>query len=247
MFDQNNEENNPEQEQEKFEDANEKNEEETSDYYSFDNIRNMALKSEHGSTVKRNDTLNEDGSYSLNLEDQTDEQAQRLKEKVYDYFAMNKVLNSMEFSETFPHMKYLEKFGLMDNIKVRYNQHGKLLGLDYKNKRVIVRGKRANEFEYGADKTAANAISEFKQRLQEAKAEYEETGSGMFESEARSEIGSTIRFNKESEKVSFENPQELEEMEEVVEEETEKAKFELIKEVEDDMEINRTETYFGDI
>ena len=101
MLDPNNEENNPEQEQEKFEDANERQEE--SDYYSFDNIRNMMLRSEHSGTVNRNDTLNEDGSYNLNLCDQMDKQVQRLKEKVYDYFALNKVLNSMEFSETFPH------------------------------------------------------------------------------------------------------------------------------------------------
>ena len=53
MWDPNNEENNPEVEQEKFEKENERNEDETSDYGSFDNIRNMALRSEHGSTVDR--------------------------------------------------------------------------------------------------------------------------------------------------------------------------------------------------
>ena len=50
MWDPNNEENNPEVEQEKFEEEKERNEDETSDYYSFDNIRNMALRS---STVVR--------------------------------------------------------------------------------------------------------------------------------------------------------------------------------------------------
>ena len=132
-------------------------------------------------------------------------------------------------------------------MKARYNEHNKLLGIDYKGKRVIVGGKKVNEFEYGTDKTATNAIREFKEKLQEAQAEYKETGCGMFESEAPSEIGSTIRFNKETEGVSFENPQELYEME-VIDEETQKAKFELIKEVEDDMEINRKhilETFEG--
>ena len=193
-----------------------KNEGETSDYYSFDNIRNMPLRSEHGSTVNRNDTLNEDGSYNLNLDEQTDEQVGALRQKVYDYFALNKVLNAMEFNDSFPHMKYLEKIGLMDNIKVRYNQHGKLLEIDYKNKRVIVRGKGPNEFEYGTDKTAANLISEFKQKLHEAKAEYEETGSGMFESELRVEVESNILRDDESVQTVRLKQQELEELNQMV-------------------------------
>ena len=48
-----------------------------------------------------------------------------------------------------------------------------------------------------------------------------------------------IRFNKESERVSFDNSRELKELEQVIDEETQKAKFDLIKEVEDEMEVDR--------
>ena len=149
----------------------------------------------------------------------------------------------MEFSETFPHLKYLDEVGLMKNVKARYNNNGRLLGIDYKKdggktfQRIIIRGKGLNEFEYGTDKNSRNAIDEFKTKLESAQAAYEETGSGMFESEIRSEVGSIL--DDKSEQTVIQKRQELEELNQMVEEETQKAKFELIEEVEKDMQGNR--------
>ena len=88
-------------------------------------------------------------------------------------------------------------------------------------------------------------------RFEEAKKAYKETPSGQIEEEIRSvlsddlgeddneSICSTVRFNKDKERVSFEKQQENTELSEVIDEEVEKTKFELIKEVEVDMQANR--------
>ena len=108
------------------------------------------------------------------MNEQTDEQIKELREKVYNYYAVNKVLNSMEFSETFPHSKYLDEVELMKNVRARYNNNGRLLGIDYKKdcgktfQKIIIRGKRPNEFEYGTDKNARTSIDEFKTKLESA-------------------------------------------------------------------------------
>ena len=116
MFDPNNEENNPEAENEKFEEAEDRPEEDDSNYYSFENVKRLALESEHSGAVNENDSLHDD---NLNLNDQADEQVAAIREKIYDYYGLKKVLNSMEFRDSFPHMKYLEETGLMDHIWVR--------------------------------------------------------------------------------------------------------------------------------
>ena len=110
-------EDNEQQQEEEFEQAKDQQEqdqqEQDSDYFSFENVRKMALESEYGEEIADpNDGINEDGSYNLNLGDLTSDLAMQ-REKVYNYFALNKVLNSLEFSETFPHMKYLEKEGVL--------------------------------------------------------------------------------------------------------------------------------------
>ena len=81
---------------------------------------------------------------------------------------------------------------------------------------MIVRGKGAAEFEFSSDKNSAQAIKLFKSRVALARQKYEETVSGQIEEEVRSvlsddlgeedkqSIGSTVRFNKDKEKVSFE-------------------------------------------
>ena len=105
--------------------------------------------------------MNDDGSYNFNLDDKTDEQVLALRKKVYDYFAMMKVLNSTEFRDPFPHMKYLEKAGIMDNMSARYNDYDRLLGIDYKKKRIIIRGRGPQEFTWSSDKSSDGAIKEF--------------------------------------------------------------------------------------
>ena len=252
--------NNEHNEEEEFEEAQEQQDrlQQDSDYYTFDNVRKMALESEHGDAIDRNDGLNEDGSYKLNLEGSS---IPALRKMLYDYFALNKVLNSMEFSETFLHIKYLRKEGVLSNLRVRYNSSGRLLGIDFRlnvsksYQKVIVRGKGSAEFEYSQDKNSCLAINIFKARHEEARNKYQETISGQIEDEIRSElseevrselaeddnqsIGSTVGFNKDSEKVSFQKSREKQELSDVIDEEVEKTKFELIEEVELDMQGNR--------
>ena len=121
------------EEQEKFEEAKgQNNVEEDSDYFTFDNIRKMAIDCEYGEDVDPNDEMNPGGSYKLNLGDLTDTEVSKKREEVYNYFALNKCLNSMEFNETFPHLKYLKKAGVMSNLRARYNPKGRLLGIDFK-------------------------------------------------------------------------------------------------------------------
>ena len=136
-MDPNNQENNPEQEQEKFEDANERNEDKDSDYYSFENIKRLVLEIEHGSIVSKDDTINEDGTYNLNLDGKTDEEVLKMKKRLYDYYGMKKVMFSFEF-DAILHIKYFEKSGFMDKMNARFRKNV-LLGINYNGKRVIVR------------------------------------------------------------------------------------------------------------
>ena len=169
-----------------------------------------------------------------------------MREKVYNYFALNKVINAMEFNKAYPHLKYLEKSGLMDNIRIRYNQNGRLLGIDYRKdsnktfQKVIIRGKGPHEFMWGTGKNATGHIKEFTEKLQKAKEMYEETASGQIESTICSEVENTFfDDDKNSRQTVLQRQQETDDLSQVVDQETERTKLELIEDVEKDMQGNR--------
>ena len=75
-----------------------------------------------------------------------------MKKKIYGYYGMKKVMFSFEF-DAIPHIKYFEKSGFMEKMSERYKD-GVLLGLNYKNKIIIICRERPSEFVWGKDKTA---------------------------------------------------------------------------------------------
>ena len=250
------------EEEEKFEKAQGRGDnEQEEDYFTFENIRQMALDSEYGHEVDPNDTMNPDGGYNLNLGDLTDNEVAMRRRKIYNYFFLNKCMNSMEFNETFPHLKYMEEVGIVKRMGLRI-RNGIFLGIDYRKdsskkdggkiyQRLIVK-KKNNVFEYSQDKNNTETIKLFKMKLNEARKMYVETPSGQIEEEVRSVmseddlgeedgyagLGSTVRYKAEEE-VSFQRQQENQELSEVINQEVEKTKFALIKEVELDMQRNR--------
>ena len=198
MFDQ---ENNEQNEQEKFEEARRQDnvDEQDSDYFSFDRVRERALGSEYGTKLSKDDKMDDTGNYKFETGDALNlEEIYRKREKLYTYSYFKDVINSIEADETSPHLEDLEKAGVMTNIRRRV-RNGVFLGFDFKkdnsktyvrllNRRKDPQNKITDGFEYSKDKNNEDVINLFKMRLREARRMYETRPSGMIEAEICSEL-----------------------------------------------------------
>ena len=80
---------NEQNEEEKFEEAQgrDDNVDEDSDYFTFDRIRDMALRSEYGGELSRHDSMDESGNYKFETGDATNlEEIYKNREEIYNYF-----------------------------------------------------------------------------------------------------------------------------------------------------------------
>lgn len=179
------------------------------DFRSEDNFKNdfEGLRNDYQNNFER-DNFNmrhdpETGDYEIIYDDDPgdlydqDKLKQMIKKKL-TFVGLRHVFRRLKSNETFeglrlPSYDILEKGFFFDQINLRFNEEGDLIGLSYhdyayrKPANVIVRKPDPNniqplpELKFTTDKTSRNALNDFKARLSELYKEYKKSPSGMNE------------------------------------------------------------------
>ena len=199
MFDQDYHEQDEQQKLDKAQGGQDESFEEDSDYFSFDRVRDRALRSEYGDDLSRDDTMDDTGNYKFNTGDELNLQEIFTKrEKIYTYHYLRGVIHGMEPNEVFPNLEDLEEAKLMGNIRRRIGAGGVFLGIDFvkdgttTNLRIINRKRDPTTkrltggFEFNDAEKSGAARKIFKDRLEKAREKYRKRSRGVIEEEVRS-------------------------------------------------------------